>query len=131
MRQPTVGVGAASVDARGSFLVVTAQVTSQAKRVSQRELDAQVYLVDGARRRYDVSLTGQRALDAAGQGGQPLDALIAPGGSFTHVVVFDTPADASQFALVVTHSAFPGAVIIGDDQSLFHRPTLMQVSLTP
>jgi hypothetical protein len=131
VRQPTLDAGAMEVAARGSFLVVTVRVTSQAKRVSQRELGAYLSLVDGAARRYDVSPAGQRALDAAGQSGQPLDTLIAPGGSFTHVVVFDTPADASQCALVVTHSAFPGAFIIGDDQSLLHRPTLLQVSLTP
>ncbi len=127
-RQPTVGEGAASVTAHGSFLVVTLQATSQAKRVSQREFLDQVYLLDGMGRRYDVSTAGQRALDAAGQSGQPLDSLLAPSGSFTHSTVFDTPADASQLALVVTHGAFPGAVIIGDDQSLFHRPTLMLVN---
>jgi len=130
VRQPTLGAGAMEVAARGSFLVVTVRVTSQAKRVSQRELGDQLSLVDGAGRRYDVSPAGQRALAAAGQSGQPLDTLMAPGGSFSHVVTFDTPEGASHFALVVTHGAFPGVAIIGDDQSLFHRPTLMQVSLT-
>ncbi len=112
----------------GRFTIVTVRVSSRAKRISQRELDTQLYLVDGAGRRYDVAAAAQRALDAAGQGGQPLTTELAPGASFTHTVAFDTPIGASRLALIVTHSAFPGALIIGSDQSPFHRPTLMLLS---
>lgn len=119
-----------SVTAQGRFLVVTLRVTSTAKRVSQREQIADVYLLDSAGRRYEVSDPGQNALIDAGQSGQLLDTLIDPGGSFTHTVAFDTPADATGFAIVIAHDAFPGIAIIGDDQSLFHRPTLMRVDVT-
>ncbi len=122
-------VGEQTVAAQGRFLVVTLQVTSTAKRVSQREQIAQVYLVDGAGRRYALSAVGQRALDAAGLSGPALDSAIGPGGAFTHTVVFDAPTDATDFSLVVAHPAFPGAIVIGDDQSFFHHPTLMQVDL--
>jgi hypothetical protein len=43
--------------------------------------------------------------------------------------VFDTPADATGFSIVVAHPAFPGVIVIGDEQSLYHHPTLMQVDL--
>jgi hypothetical protein len=128
-QSPTLHVGAQTVTAQGRFLVVTLQVTSTAKRVSQREQIAQVYLVDGAGRRYDTSTVGQRALDAAGLSGPALDSLIGPGDAFTHTTVFDTPADATGFSIVVAHPAFPGVIVIGDEQSLYHHPTLMQVDL--
>ena len=127
---PTLHVGEQTIGAQGRFLVVTLQVTSTAKRVSQREQIAQVYLVDGAGRRYDISAVGQRALDAAELSGPALDSAIEPGGTFIHTVVFDAPADATNFSIVVAHPAFPGVVVIGDDQSFFHHPTLMQVDLT-
>jgi hypothetical protein len=126
-QSPTLHVGAQTLAAQGRFLVVTLQVTSTAKRVSQREQIAQVYLVDGAGRRYALSAVGQRALDAAGLSGPALDSAIEPGGAFTHTVVFDTPVNATGFSIVVAHPAFPGAIVIGDDQSFFHHPSLMQV----
>lgn len=130
-QQPRIGAAQMWVSAQGRFVVVTVRVTSHAKAISQRELDTQLCLLDGVGRRYAVSVAGQRALDVTGQGGQPLDTLLAPSGSFTHTAVFDVPVDASQLALVIAHSAFPGALIIGDDQSLFHRPTLMRLSGAP
>ncbi|HEU5346150.1 MAG TPA: DUF4352 domain-containing protein [Ktedonobacterales bacterium] len=122
--------GGQTVAAQGRFLVVTLRVTSTAKRVSQREQISDVYLLDHAGRRYEISVPGQNALIDAGQSGQLLDTLIDPGASFTHTVVFDTPADDTGFAIVIAHDTFPDIAIIGDDQSLFHRPTLMRVDAT-
>lgn len=127
-QQATIGAGAAEVSAQGRFTVVTVRVSSHAKAISQRELDTQLSLVDGAGRRYDVSAAGQRALDASGESGQPLNTLLPPGGSFLRTVAFDTPIDASQLSLVVAHPAFPGVLIIGSEQSPFHRPALMRLS---
>jgi hypothetical protein len=128
-QQPAVGVAPLVVTAQGRFVVVTVRVTSHAKAISQRALDVQLYLLDGAGRRYDASSAGQRALDAADQSGHPLASELAPSGSFTHTVVFDIPTDAGPLALVVSHGAFPGAIIIGSDQSVFHRPTIIRLSL--
>lgn len=119
-----------SVVARGSFVVVTVRVSSHAKGVSQRALDASLYALDSAGHRYDVSLPAQRALDATDQGGQPLNTELAPGASFTHTVAFATPVDVTGLALVVSHGAFPGVIIVGDEQSLFHRPTLMLLTIS-
>jgi hypothetical protein len=131
VQQPRIGAAPMTVMAQGRFVVVAVRVTSHAKAISQRELDTQLYLLDSAGRRYAVSTAGQRALDATGLGGQPLDTMLAPSGSFTHTTVFYVPMSASQLALVVAHDAFPGVLIIGDGQSLFHRPTLMRLSGVP
>jgi hypothetical protein len=122
-RQSAVG----EVKAQGTFYLVTIQVTSRAKRVSQREQIAAIYLLDGHRIRYDLSAEGQQALDAAGRGGKPLDSLVEAGGTFTYTAVFDLPSTATQPGLVINHDAFPGVIIIADDQSFLHKPTIVQL----
>ena len=117
--------------AHGRFTLVTVRVTNAAQRVTQREYGDTLYLLDSAGHRYDVSLAAQRTLDAAGLSGQPLDTALTPGASFTHTAAFETPPNAPGLSLVITHAAFPGAIVIGDDESFFHRPTLMLLEFTP
>ncbi len=123
-QRPAIG----TVQAQGSFYLVTLQVSSQAKRIRQRELDTSVFLLDDGGKRYDLSPTGQRALEAAGQAGQPLNSWLDAGAAFTHIAVFDLPPGVSQPGLVIAHGAFPGSIIIGDDQSILHKPTIMRLS---
>jgi hypothetical protein len=126
IQQPGVGT-APTVTAHGVFYLVTMRITSQARAITQRALDVQVYLLDATNQRYDPSPTGQQALDETGQSGQPLDSKLAPGGSFTRTIVFDLPKSASHLALVVNHGLFPGVLIIGNEQSFFHKPTIIQL----
>jgi hypothetical protein len=123
-QRPDIG----GVRSQGTFYLVTLRVSSRAKRITQRARDARVSLVDGSGRRYDPSPAGERALGAAGGAGEPLDSFVAPGGSFTHVAVFDLPADVVRPALVVNHGAFPGLIVIGDPQSFLHKPTIVDLS---
>jgi hypothetical protein len=127
VQQHTVGSAPLLVTAHGVFDLVAVRVSSRARRVSQRALDAQVYLVDARGLRYDPDPAGQHALDASGQGGQPLDSELAPEGSFTRTVVFDVPRSASHLALVVTHGLFPDVLVIGSDQSFLHQPTIIEL----
>jgi hypothetical protein len=127
VQQPTIGSTSMLVHAHGVFDLVTLRVSSRASRVSQRALDAQVYLLDSQGQRYDPDPAGQQVLDASGQGGQPLDSELAPDGSFTRTVVFDVPKGASSLDLVVTHGLFPDVLVIGSDQSFLHKPTVIQL----
>jgi hypothetical protein len=127
MQQSRIGVAPTVVTAHGVFYLVTVRVTSHARAITQRALDVQVYLLDESNRRYDPSPNGQQALDAAGQGGQPLDSKLTPGGSFTRTVVFDLPKSSSHPALAVNHGLFPSVLIIGNEQSFFHKPTIIQI----
>jgi hypothetical protein len=124
VQQPAIG----AVHAQGTFYLVSIQVSSRAKRITQRARDAAIYLLDEQGNRYDPSLEGQQALDAAGLSGPPLDSLVDAGGSFTHTAVFDLPPGADQPALVHTHGAFPGLLVIGDDHSWLHKPTIVRLS---
>ncbi len=123
-QRPAIG----SAQAQGGFYLVTLQVSSQAKRIRQRELDTAVFLVDERGVRYDPSPSGQQALEAAGQAGQPLNSWLDAGAAFTHIAVFDLPPGVTQPGLVISHGAFPGSIIIGDDQSFLHKPTIMSLS---
>ncbi len=123
-QRPAIG----SVHAQGSFYLVTLQVSSLAKRIRQRELDTAVFLVDERGVRYDPSPAGQQALEAAGQAGLPLNSWLDAGAAFSHTAVFDLPPGVSQPGLVISHSAFPGSLIIGDDQGFLHKPTIMRLS---
>jgi hypothetical protein len=122
--QPSIG----RVEARGAFYIVTLRVSSRAKRITQRALDAGVYLLDKQGKRYDVSIQGQQALEAAGLAGLPLNSPVDAGASFTSTTVFDLPSNSAQPSLVITHGAFPGIIIIGDDQSFLHKPTIIQLT---
>ncbi|MBA2285692.1 MAG: DUF4352 domain-containing protein [Ktedonobacteraceae bacterium] len=127
--QSTVGNAPMVVTAHGTFYLVTVHVSSRARGITQRALDAQVYLLDASNQRYDPDASGQQAIDATGQDGQPLDSKVGPGGSFTRTVVFDLPRGSSHLALVVTHGQFPGVLIIADEQSFLHKPTIFQLQM--
>ncbi len=116
-----------NVQAKGLFYLVTIRVTSQAKQISQRALDATVYLQDEQGMRYDISPQGQKALEAAGQAGQPLNSRVDAGGSFTYTAVFEVPANIIHPGIVISHGAFPGFLIIGDSQSFLHKPTVVRL----
>jgi Domain of unknown function (DUF4352) len=127
VQQPTLGASPTIVAARGEFYLVTVHVSSRAKAITQRAPDAQVYLLDASGQRSDPSPAGQQALDATGQGGQPLSSALAPGGSFARTVVFDLPRGSSHLALVVTHGLFPDLLVIGSEQSFLHKPTIIEL----
>lgn len=129
VQQSTVGAAPMVATAHGTFYLVTVRVSSQARGITQRALDAQVSLLDARGQRADPDPAGQQALDATGQGGQPLDGALAPGGSFTRTVVFDLPMSSSHLALVVTHGLFPDVLVIGSEQSFLHKPTIIQLQI--
>jgi hypothetical protein len=56
----------------------------------------------------------------------PLNVLLNPGESVIATRKFIAPADAQKPGLVVAHGRFPGMLIIGDDQSLFHKQSVVR-----
>ncbi len=115
------------IQANGSFYLVTIKVSSRAKQASQRALDAGAYLLDNQGIRYDLSPAGQNALASAGEAGLPMDSRVEAGGSFNAIVVFDLPPDTTRLSLVFVLGGFPGNIIIGDDQSILHKPTIVEL----
>lgn len=90
---------------------------SRARGRAQREKGVRVYVLDGLGRRFEAE---------PDPGAVPLDLLLGPGESAVATRRFRLPADAPTPGLVVAHGRFPGLFIAGDDQSLFHAPSVVQ-----
>lgn len=99
--------------------VATVEISSDAKRVRQRAPDARALLEDGSGREYAACNTplGAHAL---------VDEL-GPGDAFRVAEPFRLPSGAVPAGVIISHGAFPGVLIIGDDQSLLHARTLLEV----
>ena len=121
-RQPRVG----DVAANGIFYVVTVRVSSRSRGRRQREVDVSTYLADSLGRRFDVSPSGQGALERTGLAGPPVTSFVDPGGSFESRLAYDVPIDATDVGFVKTSQGwFPFRLIIGDSSSFLHRPTIV------
>jgi len=106
-----------SPESENVVYAVTLRVFSRARRRVQRENGVAVYVLDDRGRRY-TPRDDPRAV--------PLNVRLRPGESVTTTRTFVLPADTENPGLVVAHGRFPGMFIIGDDQSLFHKPTVVR-----
>jgi hypothetical protein len=121
-RQPRV----ADVAAKGNFYLVTVRVSSRSRGRRQREVDVYTYLADSLGRRFEVSATGQGALERSGLAGSILTSFVDPGGSFESRLAYDVPLDATDVGFVKTsHGWFPLRLIIGESASFLHRPAIV------
>jgi len=97
---------------------VTLRLFSRARGRPQRENGVSVYLLDDHGRRYQP---------AEDQQAVPLNVQLNPGESKNAIRKFILPMDAHRPGLVVAHGRFPGMFIIADDQSLFHKPMVVNL----
>jgi len=95
---------------------VTLRISSRARRRVMRAPDLAVYLIDGAGREYRDSEAGP---------GRPLTDFLRPGESFETVRIFTVLRGVSDLSLVVSHGGWPGWFIIGENNSLLHKPTVV------
>jgi hypothetical protein len=95
----------------------TLRLFSRARRRPQRENGVSVYLLDELGRRYEPEPDSQAV---------PLNVLLNPGESVIVTRKFIAAAGAQKPGLVVAHGRFPGVFIIGDDQSLFHKQSVVR-----
>lgn len=98
---------------------VTLRLSSRAKRVGQRERFVAVHLHDADGRDYAPVA---RAEDV------PFDTLLLAGQTVVATRQFIVPADARVGGVVVSRDGvgrIPGCCIIGDENSFFHRRTII------
>lgn len=98
---------------------VTFELSSRAKRISQREKGVQAYLMDAQGRRFDP------APDASAS---PFDVLLGPGQSVETSRSFTLPGGVRDVGVVVAHEGsfcFPGCFIIGEDGNPLHKPAIV------
>jgi len=104
------------------------EVSSDAKRIRQRARLVRVELEDQSGQRYPACAA------TIPQGAQPTHWLtdeLGPGESFRVWLPFRVPHTATPAGLVVHHGEYPGKFIIGDDQSVLHRPALLLLPTQP
>ncbi len=107
--------------AGGSEYTVTFQLSSRARRVIQREHGVVAYVMDGAGQRYSAELD-PRAVR--------FDVALQPGQLVTVSRRFRVRGPKAELGIVVARegsNSIPGRFIIGDDGSLFHRPTVVHI----
>jgi hypothetical protein len=109
-----------------STWVATVEVSSVAKRVRQRARDAEADLEDTRGRRYPPCAAP--LTEGSGPARELTDAL-SPGESFQVLLPFRLPGDAQPAGLVIHHGAFPGAIIIAEDQAFLHPPALARLEV--
>jgi hypothetical protein len=125
--QSTVGAGEQTQTAQGLYYVVTVQLRNASQRTAQKPDHPAFFLDDGQGHHYQLSLAAQQAL-----GQQPIwDARLQPGEKQSRVLVFDAPAtllqQSPQPRLGVTEGSWPTPLIIGDENSPWHRVTVIQL----
>jgi hypothetical protein len=116
----TVADATPTTTGSGQSWRVTLRISSRAKRITQGENYAAVYLVDSRGRTFHADPASATV---------PLDSRVGPGESIDAARRFDLPVDASGIKLVFTHEGgFPiGAFIIGENQ-LFHNATIVKLN---
>ena len=99
---------------------VSLRIFSKAKRVSQRANGAWIYLIDG---------NGNRYAPEPDSSATPLDVLLQPRESVHTSRTFKLPANAGDLGLITGHGpSWISRVIIGDEASLFHKPTFIRIT---
>lgn len=78
---------------------------------------------------YLVDQQGRRWLEVPGLTGVRLTTRVSGGETVISEPVFKLPPDAIPAGLVLTHGRLqPGVLVIGDPDSLLHRPTLARIT---
>jgi len=99
--------------------VASIDVSSVARRVRQRALDARADLEDTQGRRYAPCADPLERRSLADE--------LGPGEQFRVRLPFRLPNGAKPAGVVVHHGDIPGFVIIGADQSFLHTPALQRL----
>ena len=116
---PSLDLNGQKVISPDALYKVTVETTNHGLGRTESEGGAEAFLMDAAGKRYKPTTVM----------GDGLEARVAPGGKATTELVFDVPASAPGFGLVIAHSYWlnPGKMIIGDDEHLGHKPTMIRL----
>lgn len=120
----TVGEPPPQMVARGEFTVITVRTRFDERTISSGRGNAP--LTPNPRRLLLIDDRGNRYAPAA-QFGTNLTTALSPGESYTTDVVFDLPAGAKPATLLINEDDFITRLVIGHENSLWHRQTKFQL----
>lgn len=121
----TLGSPPAQYTAQGSYYLVTVQLRNAGRGRAQKPSSPSFVLVDQQGNSYEVVSQAEGSI-----GQNPVwDRQLPAGTTASKVYVFDVPQTAKVRGLIISEggSGFPLMLILGDENSLFHQKTLMQL----
>lgn len=131
---PAIGPPLEPLRARGRWRVVRLRTWFDPSTISPHRGDAPltpnprvVYVRDRQGRRYEPSPRAQEALLAAGRTSVPLTRPLRPGESYETLLAFDLPPDARQPRLYLGDDDAVTFLLIGHEQSPFHRKVWFRI----
>jgi hypothetical protein len=134
----TLGSGASQARADGTFHVVTLKTWFDPDTISRHRGDGPLHpnlrmarVVDESGRRFATSLPGQKAIEAPAARMVPLDQTLRPGEFYETTLVFDLPDDAKSPKLLFTDPLPVNWVIIGHENSFFHKKVYFSMESAP
>ena len=113
--------------ADGFFFIVQLRISNHSRGRAQRAASAAVHLLDEKGNQYDLSPEGMKAFETRHGTIPPLTLKMEPGDSYVTYQVFSLPKNVGPIVLTVEHPVgfSPGWFVIGDESSLFHKPTIV------
>lgn len=119
------------IRAKGEFYILSINIYSNAGRATLRLNNPNARIIDASGRQYDRSMMAEAQIAQ-----QPeFDGRIGPEESFVKQIVFDLPADIKDPRLDISEGNAIDrsieAVLIGDEDSIFHARTYFKLSEPP
>lgn len=117
------------VKSDGNFYIIKLQISNHSRGRAQRAASAAIHLLGEQGQSYDVSPEGQLAFETLNGDTPPLTLLMEPGQSYITYQVFNLPKNVGALSLTIEHPVgfSPGWFVIGDESSLFHKPTIVHL----
>jgi hypothetical protein len=124
---PTIG----GARARGTFYVVSVRTYFDEHTIAPWRGDGQLWpnprrvrVVDSTGHRWAPDAAAQHALETNGAAGTPIETPLRPGESYETTYVFDLPTGVVAPRLELTEADAVTRVLVGHENSPFHRKTL-------
>jgi len=124
--------------AQGQFIIVRLRMWFDPRTISPRRGDGpltpnarRVVLVDSNEHAYAESPAGEAAIARTQNEAGPLRQPLRPGQSLAKDIVFDVPKAASGLRLLITEDDPETLLIIGHENSLFHRKIYLGLDSAP
>ena len=121
----TLGNSPSQLTTRGSYYLIAVQLRNAGRGRAQKPSSPSFVLVDQQGNSYEVV---SKAEEIIGQNPE-WDQQLPEGTTATKIYVFDVPQTAKVRGLIISEggSGFPFVLVLGDENSLFHQKTLMQL----
>ena len=130
----TLGTPPNQISAAGSFYVVQIKTRFDETTINPNRGNGLLTpngrvatVVDEQGREYATSQDGEMALAQAHGSGKPLTTPVRPGEFYTTSLVFDLPTGVDNPTLLITESEMVTHLVIGHENSLFHKKTRFQL----